>query len=318
MSFSSKVKEELMEHVSKARHCQVAELSAILGTAGHIRLEETILEVQSESLPVIQKIFVLLQKAFNIKADIAFRRGQKGSRVRQYVLWLHDRTAVYRVLTEVGFLRKKDRQVVSNITPEKLLQRSCCRKAYIRGAFLAGGSISDPQKHYHVEVISEDAAHAELLQKMLQSFEIESRIIERVRPSKRVVYVLYLKNGEQIIDVLSATGAHQALFALENIRVFKHVRNKVNRQVNCETANLNKTINASVKQVKDIRYLIDTGAFAKLPPELKEMAQVRLDHEDLPLKDLGPLLEPPVSKSGVNHRLKRLSQIAEELRQDNG
>jgi hypothetical protein len=152
---------------------------------------------------------------------------------------------------------------------------------------------------------------------VLKNFDIESRIIERTRQSKRKVYVLYLKNGEQIIDLLSAMKAYISLMDLENVRIVKDVRNKINRQVNCETANLNKTIRSSVKQINDIRYIMEQGALEQLSPELIEMANVRLDNEDAPLKELGKLLNPPVSKSGVNHRLRRLSEFAEELRNKN-
>lgn len=315
MSFSSKVKEELAGHISKARHCRTAELAAILGGCAHIRLTPPSIEIQSESSAVVKKVFTLLQKTYNISANVSYRRGRKGSRVKQYTLCLQEPEKVRRVLTDVGFLRKEAGVLrFQNIARADMLQKTCCMKAYIRGAFLAGGSISDPQKNYHIEFLNEDREHAQLLQASLRGFEIESRILERTRPSKRTVYVLYLKNGEQIIDVLSVMKAHVALMELENVRIVKEVRNHINRQVNCETANLNKTISAAVKQVMDIQYLMEKGALRSLPPELVAMAEVRLENEDLPLKDLGQLLDPPVSKSGVNHRLRKLSQAAEDLR----
>ncbi len=315
MSFSSKVKEELAGHVSKARHCRMAELAAILGGCGRIRLTPPSIEVQSESSAVVKKVFTLLQKTFNINANVSLRRGRKGSKVKQYTLCLQEPEKVRRVLTDIGFIREANGVLqYKNIATDEMLQRSCCLKAYIRGAFLAGGSINDPQKNYHIEILNQDLEHAEILQRSLREFGIESRILDRTRPSNRTVYVLYLKDGEQIIDVLSVMKAHISLMELENVRIVKEVRNNVNRQVNCETANLNKTISAAVKQVSDIRYLMDKGALSSLPPELVAMAEVRLENEDLPLKDLGQLLDPPVSKSGVNHRLRKLSQAAEELR----
>lgn len=318
MSFSSKVKEELAGHVSKARHCQLAELSAILGVCGRIRLNPPKIEIQSENSAVVKKVFTLLQKTFNINTDVSFRRGRNGSKLKQYTLCLQDPEWVRRVLREVGFWQEEGGVYrYQNRTPDAMLKKTCCRKAYIRGAFLAGGSINDPQKNYHIEFLSEDEPHARLLQSLLQSFQIESRVLERTRPSHRTVYVLYLKDGEQIVDVLSVMKAHISLMELENVRIVKEVRNKINRQVNCETANLNKTISAAVKQVEDIRYLMAHGAMARLSPELVDMAQVRLENEDLPLKDLGQLLNPPVSKSGVNHRLRKLSQLAEDLRTEN-
>lgn len=316
MSFSSKVKDELADHVSKARHCRLAELAAILAGCAKIRLTPPEIEIQSENIAVVKKVFILLQKIFGIHACISYRKGQKGSKVQQYVVQLRESAQVWRVLTDLCFLTEKNGVLsFQTFLPEQMLQRLCCYKAYIRGAFLAGGSINDPQKNYHIEFLHEEKAQAELLQKLLRSFEIESRILERTRPSKKTVYVLYLKNGEQIVDLLSVMKAHVSLMELENVRIVKDVRNKINRQVNCETANLNKTIGAAVKQIQDIRYLMDHGMFQQLSPELLEMAQVRLENEDLPLKELGKLLNPPVSKSGVNHRLRRLSEMAQELRE---
>ncbi len=315
MSFSSKVKEELAGHVSKARHCRMAELAAILGGCARIRLTPPSIEVQSESSAVVKKVFTLLRKTFNISANVSLRRGRKGSKVKQYTLCLQEPDKVRRVLTDIGFIREANGVLqYKNIATDEMLQKSCCLKAYIRGAFLAGGSINDPQKNYHIEILNEDREHAEVLQQSLREFGIESRILDRTRPSNRTVYVLYLKDGEQIIDVLSVMKAHISLMELENVRIVKEVRNNINRQVNCETANLNKTISAAVKQVNDIHYLMEKGALNSLPTELVAMAEVRLENEDLPLKDLGQLLDPPVSKSGVNHRLRKLSQAAEELR----
>lgn len=318
MSFSSKVKEELAGHVSKARHCRMAELAAILGGCARIRLTPPSIEVQSESSAVVKKVFTLLQKTFNINANVSLRRGRKGSKVKLYTLCLQEPDKVRRILRDIGFIREANGVLqYKNIATDEMLQRSCCLKAYIRGAFLAGGSINDPQKNYHIEILNQDMEHAEVLQRSLREFGIESRILDRTRPSNRTVYVLYLKDGEQIIDVLSVMKAHISLMELENVRIVKEVRNNINRQVNCETANLNKTISAAVKQVNDIRYLMEKGALNSLPPELVAMAEVRLENEDLSLKDLGQLLDPPVSKSGVNHRLRKLSQAAEELRLKN-
>ena len=125
---------------------------------------------------------------------------------------------------------------------------------------------------------------------------------------------MYLKEGAQIVDMLNVMGAHVALMNLENVRILKEMRNSVNRKVNCETANISKTVNAAVRQVEDIQFIMDTKGLSSLPENLQEIAQVRLEHPDMPLKDLGTLLMPPIGKSGVNHRLRKISEIAEKLR----
>ena len=185
----------------------------------------------------------------------------------------------------------------------------CCRRAYIKGVFMTSGSISDPNKGYHMEIVSDNRGRAEFIQEIIQGFEISSRIIQRKKYS-----VVYLKDGEMIVEMLGLMGAHISLMDMENIRIKKDIRNTINRRVNCEAANLNKTVNAAVKQVNDINYIISTKGIEFLPENLQELALARLESEDATLKELGEMMTPPIGKSGVNHRLRKISEIAEELR----
>lgn len=179
-----------------------------------------------------------------------------------------------------------------------------------RGAFLSAGSISDPEKFYHFEITCASMRKAKQLQGLMASFDIEARIVLRKR-----YFVVYVKEGSQIAELLQIMEAPVALMELENIRIVKEMRNSVNRQVNCETANINKTVSAAVKQMEDIRYIQDTIGLESLPENLQEMARVRLERPEATLKELGEALEPPVGKSGVNHRLRKLSLMAEDLRE---
>lgn len=181
---------------------------------------------------------------------------------------------------------------------------------FIRGAFLSAGSISDPEKFYHFEITCASMRKAKQLQGLMASFDIEARIVLRKR-----YFVVYVKEGSQIAELLQIMEAPVALMELENIRIVKEMRNSVNRQVNCETANINKTVSAAVKQMEDIRYIQDTIGLESLPENLQEMARVRLERPEATLKELGEALEPPVGKSGVNHRLRKLSLMAEDLRE---
>jgi hypothetical protein len=190
-----------------------------------------------------------------------------------------------------------------------LVQNTCCKKAFLRGAFLVGGSISDPAKSYHFEIVCTSREQAEQLRNILIDFETDAKIVER-----KGHFVVYLKEGSQIVDTLGSMGAFVSLMNLENVRILKEMRNSVNRKVNCETANISKTVNAAVKQVEDIERIRDTIGFDTLPPTLREIAQVRLEYPEAPLKELGTYLDPPVGKSGVNHRLRRLSEIADRLK----
>lgn len=192
---------------------------------------------------------------------------------------------------------------------ELLLQKSCCIRAYIRGAFLVAGSITDPEKGYHFEVVTSGEALAMQLVRKLEFFGIEAKTVER-----KGHIVVYIKEGSQIVDALNVMEAHNALMELENVRILKEVRNSVNRKVNCETANINKTVNAAVKQIEDIQYIQENLGLEQLPPPLAQTADLRLEYPDVPLKELGAMMSPPVGKSGVNHRLRKLCAIAEELR----
>ena len=194
---------------------------------------------------------------------------------------------------------------------DDLLSKSCCKRAFLRGAFLASGSISDPQKSYHFEIVCQEQEQAQLLQELYRAFELDAKIVQRKK-----YYIVYLKEGAQIVDALNVMGAHVALMNLENVRIMKEMRGSVNRIVNCETANINKVVGAACRQVDDIRYIQSKIGLDELPPALKEMALVRLEYPDSSLKELGELCDPPVGKSGVNHRLRKLGEIAKKLGRD--
>lgn len=188
-----------------------------------------------------------------------------------------------------------------------VLSNNCCKKAFLRGVFLWAGSVSDPEKVYHLEMKFETEALADEVVKIMQGFGVKAK--KSIRKDR---FVVYLKEGDEIADFLVLLGAQQALLELENVRVVKEVRNSVNRRVNCETANLQKTVESGMSQLKDIEWIAEHIGFERLPGNLREIAEARLNHPDASLTELGSYLDPPVGKSGVNHRLRRLKKIAEE------
>ena len=292
MSFSGKIKEELAQHYAKARHCNLAELSALVHMSGSFEKDgygSCILKLHTENDGVARKCFTLLGKTFNISTDIAIRRNTAKGSCSYYI-------------------RAKGEELLA--VDNVIVQAVCCKRAYIRGAFIASGSMSDPDKSYHFEIVCGTLKQAEYLRNMINSFEMDAKIVKRKKS-----YVVYLKEGSQIVDVLNIMEAHVALLELENVRIMKEMRNTVNRKVNCETANINKTVSASVRQMEDIIYIRDNIGFDKLPDGLKDVALTRLKYPDATLKELGGLLENPIGKSGVNHRLRKLSEIAEKLRE---
>ena len=316
MSFSGNVKEELSDHWSSARHCQIAELAAILGLCGSIIINsrnEYRVKVHTENKAVARKVFTLIKKTFNIESDISIRRNIQKQSVSYSVVVKQHQDAL-RVLQAVKLIDEhldgfEEVRIVNPI----VVQQTCCKRAFIRGAFLAAGSMSDPKKAYHFEIVCAAEPMAEQIRELMSSFSMDAKIVQRKKS-----YVVYLKEGSQFVDILNIMEAHVSLMELENVRILKEMRNTVNRKVNCETANLNKTVSAAVKQLEDITYLRDTIGLEKLSEGLEEVALARLSHPDASLKELGALLSPPVGKSGVNHRLRKLGDLAEKVRKEQG
>ncbi len=308
MSFSSKVKEELSKQTEAARHCKIAELAAILSANGRILPVEDggFLYIRTENETVSRKCFTLLKKTFNISTEVAVRKSNL-KRGNVYSIAIENPKYVTQILETAKMSARNGQLFLTNAV---VVQRDCCRRAFLRGAFLAAGSISDPQKGYHLEIVCSSEQKAEQLQQIIRGFSLDGKIVMRKRS-----YVVYLKEGEQIVDALALMGANVALMNLENIRILKEMRNQVNRKVNCETANLNKTVSAAVKQIEDIRYIESTVGFGGLSQELEETARLRLKYPEATLQELGEMLTQKVGKSGVNHRLRKLGVLAEELRE---
>lgn len=295
MSFSSEIKKELAERVGTGRHCQLAELAAVLGFAGNLRASGggVWLRVETENQMLKKKYGLLLERLFGQKEPEGGLAGED----------------VLKVLESVKMWDKKAGRFKNTEAADGLLiQQGCCKRAFIRGAFLASGSVSNPNKAYHFEIVCRTAPQAVQLQNVIGSFEMDAKIVARKKNQ-----VVYVKEGAQIVDLLNIMEAHESLMNLENVRIVKEMRNFVNRQVNCETANISKTVNAAVRQIEDIRYIRSKKGLESLPDNLKEIAALRLEYPDAPLKELGTYLNPPIGKSGVNHRLRRLSEIAADL-----
>ena len=314
MSFSSHIKEELSRQLSPARHCQIAEISAILSLCGRIQIsgdDRYSIKIHTENVTVARKCFTLLKKTFNIGTDISIRRNSHLGKNRIYSVCVKQHEDALRVLKATKLL-SEDGEIGENLSVvgNVVVQNPFCRRAFLRGAFLASGSISDPEKFYHLEIVCATEAKAKQIRSIMATFNMEAKIVIRKR-----YFVVYIKEGNQIVDMLNVMEAHLSLMEFENIRILKEMRGNVNRQVNCETANINKTVSAALKQVDDIVYIRDTIGFESLPPGLLQIARARLEKPEATLKELGEDLEPPVGKSGVNHRLRKLCDMAQRLRE---
>ncbi len=314
LSFSAKTKEELSRHWNEGRHCQIAEIAAIVSMCGKVSIDSRnhySVKVRTENVSVARKYFTLLKKTFNIETETFVSRNRSTENV-SYTTIVKRHEDAMKVL-QASKLIDSEGDIIEEYSMVKnlIVQKSCCKRAFIRGAFLAGGSINNPEKSYHIEIVCTTESKAEQIRELINSFGLESKVINRKKS-----YVVYLKEGSQIVDLLNIMEAPVALMELENVRILKEMRNSVNRMVNCETANINKTVSAAVKQTEDIQFIQKTIGLEKLPENLQEIAEIRLAYPNASLKELGSLLSTPLGKSGVNHRLRKLSEIAEMLKEE--
>ncbi len=302
MSFSQNVKTEIASEIPAARHCQLAELAGVFTLCGKWNgkrdEKNAVLYVQTENLTVARICFTLLKKVGRINVDVLIR----GSKTPVCFMKIDG--------DEVGTIAGALKLSIGKDTVSELLvEKACCRRAFIRGAFLAAGSMNDPARSYHMEIVCDTKEKAEQLRDVINSFGMNSKIVGRKK-----YFVVYLKEGDEIVTMLNIMEAPEALMSMENTRILKEMRNTVNRRVNCETANIAKTVGAAVKQVNDIELIRDTKGLHTLSDSLREMAEVRLTYPEATLSELGKYLLPPVGKSGVNHRLRKLSEIADDIR----
>lgn len=308
MSFASDVKKELtMLEISKADNAK-AELSALLRMNGSLGLanQHFTLNVETENAATARRMLSLLQQFYQVQSEISIRRQMKLKKNNLYIV---------RITQNVDFLLDElkifeDFELLATVPDEWLADEGMAR-SYLRGAFLAAGSVNNPEtSRYHFEIYSLYEEQAAQLASLMNRFDLNAKMVER-----RSGYIVYLKEAEKIADMLNVIGATEAMLKFEDVRIVRDMRNSVNRLVNAEQANIEKTVTASQKQIDDIRFLDEEVGLHRLPDRLREMAQVRLDHRDDPLSELGQYMPSgAISKSGVNHRLRKISQLADELR----
>ncbi len=313
MSFSIKVKNELANHISNATHCRIAELAALISMCGSVIIDENNdykIRIKTETQPTAEKIKKLLWKTFKVNVDISTRENAYSKVGRTYTLLVGDHQQSLKILQATKLINENN-EIGENfsITNNIVIMKDCCKRAFIRGAFMAAGSISDPNKSYHFEIKCNSEKKAKQLIELLENYNIDGKMVAR-----KGGYVVYIKEGEGIVDVLNVMEAHVSLMEMENVRILKGMSNYYNRQVNCETANIKKTVATSVRQIDDIDFIIQNKGIDYLPEKLQDIAWVRKENPDASLQELGEMLDPPLGKSGVNHRLRKICQIAQELR----
>ncbi|MBC2578077.1 DNA-binding protein WhiA [Peptostreptococcus russellii] len=312
MSFSANTKSELSRIENNSKRLDIAELSAIVRLSGTIQLSGNMqisLKITTELNVIARRVFKILKNNFDINTSITVNKNQMLKKNNSYVLTVTPEMGASKLLVGLGILENENTIFTRNDIPPEIVNEPDEANAYIRGAFLGSGSINDPEKNYHMEFVTNNEDYAYELSDLINSMGFNSKIVARKNN-----FVVYLKESEQISDLLAIMGANSAMFALQNAKIMKDMRNKVNRIVNCETANLSKTVDAAVRQVESILIIQKTIGISKLPKNLQEVALLRLEYEDISLKELGELLHPPLGKSGVNHRFKKIEEIADRYR----
>lgn len=308
MSFSSEVRNELARVMPGKQCCRKAELSALFAINGAVSKNDDgsrSLKGTAENAATARKIFTLLKEAYHLQSSVKIVEQKRFNKKKNYEVDTRLRQDNFWIARELNIMESD-----VNIKPEinsSLLAKSYCKRAYLRGIFLSRGSINRPEGEYHLEFVLNDARIAAFIQKILDKFKLDARMVERKNH-----LVVYIKDSEKIVDFLRIVGASRALLDFENVRIIKSMRNNVNRQVNCETANLAKTVNASVRQIELIERLIQRTGMKGLPRQLRELAELRIDYPDASLQELGTMLDPPLSKSGVAYRMRKLESMADD------
>ena len=308
VSFASKVKKELTR-IEAPDCCKKAEIAAFIRMNGALSLsnKRLSLDVQTENAAIARRLYSNLRSLYDLDVKLLVRRKMRLKKNNVYICRIEQHAQP--LLEELRIL-DGPLQFTGTIAPE-LIEKDCCKRAYLRGAFLAGGSVNNPEtSSYHLEIFSVYEEHSQSLVDIMNSYGLNAKSIERKKG-----YIAYLKEAEKISDFLGIIGAHVSLMKFEDVRIVRDLRNSVNRLVNCETANMNKTITAAQRQVENIRFIDQTIGLEELPERLQEIARLRVEHQEVTLKELGEkVASGPVSKSGVNHRLRKIEEISNQLR----
>ena len=313
MTFSSEVKNELIRVNPTVRHCILAEILAIvyfIGTVSTSKNNEISLQINTEYSGLARKYFTLIKKTFNINTDVVVSNSALVRRKRLYSVSIMDDAGAREVLKAIKLLKNQELLDCLSLRSNTVLLNSCCKKAFFRGAFLSSGSITDPEKGYHLEIVCSTIDDALSLKELMEDLSLKPKITTRKKAN-----VVYIKDSDQISLALGLMEAPTSLMNFENIRILKGMRNDVNRKVNCETANINKTVSAALSQREDIQLIKEIMGLEKLTSNLEAVANARLENPDASLVELGKMISPQLGKSGVNHRLRKLSIIADQLRE---
>lgn len=307
MSFAAEVKKELTG-LAVQKNLAQAELAALIRMNGSLSLNnhQFVLNVQTENAAIARRIFTLLKEHYGVRSELLVRRKMKLKKNNVYIVRLKQETQ--KILLDLDIM---DGAMFQSYISNEIKQSEKKTRAYLRGAFLASGSVNNPEtSRYHLEISSIYEEHNQDICDLLNQFDLNARTLER-----RNGYITYLKGAEKIADFLTLIGATNSMLKFEDVRIVRDMRNSVNRLVNCETANMNKTIDAASKQIENIHFIEATVGLQSLPEKLQEIAELRIQNPEISLKELGEMIPSgAISKSGINHRIRKINDFADNLR----
>ena len=300
MSFSNDVKNELSRLETNEVCCDKAEVLGVLRMSGAIVIRGMNIGIHfsTENAALARRVLQILKNNYQVQTEVVITRSRRLKKNNRYQVRVLPAPQVSIAMNELQLLS------MESDLKNPLLSKQCCKRAFLRGAFLGGGSISRPYSDYHLEMVTgnEDFAHSII--KVMHTFSMKAKLTDRKND-----YIVYLKDGESITNFLRVIGAHNSMMELENVRVLKEMRNNVNRRVNCETANLGKVVKAAVRQVNCIKFIDEHMGLSELPQALQDTARLRLEYPDASLNELVEY-SGGIGKSGINHRLKKLQEMA--------
>lgn len=307
MTYALQAKNELARRELGKECCQTAELTAFIRLSGNIQIsgKRLTLNVVTSNPAVARRIFTLFKQTFNFSSELLVRRKIRLRKNNVYLVRISESIRVREFLSRLNLMRDS---VLIQELDKKIRQNKCCRRAYLRGAFLAAGSVSNPENSYHLEIYTDYQEQADDIAALIDTFSLSAKVT-----SRKNGFLVYIKDSEQIVEFLNVIGAHNALLNFENVRILKDIRNRINRLVNFETANVSKTVEAAVKQAEAIRVINEFAGLDSLEEPLRLLANLRLQNPEASLQELGEMLDPPLGKSGVNHRMRKLEKISKKF-----
>ncbi len=313
MSFSSEVKNEISHIEPSKKCCMLAEIAGFLRMSGSIRLAgggKFDLIATTDNPAIARHYKTLIKAYFDVEAVTDVGQGNRLKNTKIYTMTVKSENRSEPILRETGLLMiREGYDFISDGIYDEIIKTKCCRKAFLRGAFLAAGTITDPAKGYHIEISTGSAILANDIKKLFNSFEdISSKVSMRKKE-----YVVYIKDSERIKDVLAIMGAHNKVFEFENVRINKEIKNMANRISNCDNANIDKTIEAGERQIEAIKIIEKTRGINSLPEKLRDVATIRLNYPEATLTEIGEMLTPPLQKAGVSKRLAKINEISKTM-----